>query len=205
VERRHAANAVHQLSCSVGRISISLTDIRHGRVTMYSTAEAMSSACRISMSPKRLAHLLLDQHPLPLLHGRVDGRAEEHHASVVDERVQPSELVDGALHQGIGLLPLTDVGFDRQRSATLVGDPAGSSSRRPLRRAAIATVAPFWARARALAAPIPLEAPVTSATVPVSSSPVFISPRSLPTDGPAKADLLRRRRQRARRQAGLRL
>jgi hypothetical protein len=203
VERRHAANAVHQLSCSVGRISISLTDIRHGRVTMYSTAEAMSSACRISMSPKRLAHLLLDQHPLPLLHGRVDGRAEEHHASVVDERVQPSELVDGALHQGIGLLPLTDVGFDRQRSATLVGDPAGQFVEAAL--AAIATVAPFWARARALAAPIPLEAPVTSATVPVSSSPVFISPRSLPTDGPAKADLLRRRRQRARRQAGPRL
>ena len=55
-----------------------------------------------------------------------------------------------------------------------------------MRRAAIATVAPCCARARAVASPIPLEAPVTSATVPVSSVLVLMS-TPLPAYAPAKA------------------
>jgi len=46
---------------------------------------------------------------------------------------------------------------------------AVSASRRSLRRAATATVAPCSARARAVASPIPLLAPVTSATVSCSA------------------------------------
>ena len=65
------------------------------------------------------------QHPLPFLHGGVDGRAEEHDAGVVDERVESSELVDRALHERLGLCPVPDVGLDRQRPATALGDPLG--------------------------------------------------------------------------------
>ena len=50
---RAGAARVHH-SCSVGRIMISLTATRHGRVTMYSIASAMSSAVSRSTPSKRL-------------------------------------------------------------------------------------------------------------------------------------------------------
>jgi hypothetical protein len=47
-----------------------------------------------------------------------------------------------------------------------------SASSRSLRRAATATLAPARASVRAVASPMPLLAPVTSATVPSSRSPM---------------------------------
>src|SRR5829696_7186457 len=53
-----------------------------------------------------------------------------------------------------------------------------SSSRRSLRRAPATTAAPSTASARTVASPMPLEAPVTTATLPFNLSPMFItSPR----------------------------
>ena len=53
-------------------------------------------------------------HPLPLLDRGVDDRAEQHHARVVDHRVEPAELGGRALHGRDRLLAVGDVGLDRE-------------------------------------------------------------------------------------------
>src|SRR5689334_3669177 len=75
-------------------------------------------------------------------------------------------------------------------SASMARPPisALSASRRCLRRAATATVAPCSARARAVASPMPLLAPVTSATVPCSA---VVMARGLPQDDARTRDALR--------------
>src|SRR5919112_3562777 len=50
------------------------------------------------------------------------------------------------------------------------------SSRRSLRRAPATTAAPSAASACTVASPMPLEAPVTTATLPFNLSPIFITP-----------------------------
>ena len=64
-------------------------------------------------------------HPVPLLERRVDRRAEQHHAGVVDQRVEAAELGDRPLHQDLGLLLRGHVGLDRERLAATVGDRCG--------------------------------------------------------------------------------
>ena len=61
-------------------------------------------------------------HPVPLLDRGVDDRAEQHHAGVVDDDVEPAELARGALDGGDGLVPVGDVGLDRE-AADLRGEP----------------------------------------------------------------------------------
>src|SRR2546421_4297926 len=58
------------------------------------------------------------------------------------------------------------------------GSPAAmaASSRRSLRRASITVVAPSWAKRWAVARPMPLDAPVTTTTLP-SSWPILYLPR----------------------------
>ena len=120
-------------------------------------------------------------HPLPFLDRGVDDRAEQHHAGVVDERRRagpaPRRLRPTAR---LGLLAVGDVGLDRQRRAAGVGDLRGQR----LSRSAAAgdqgdRRRPAPARPRAVASPMPLEAPVTSATVPSSLSVEL--PRRHPT------------------------
>ena len=60
-------------------------------------------------------------HPVPLLDRRVDDRAEQHHAGVVDDDVEPAELGDGALDGGDRLVAVGDVGLDRE-PAELAGE-----------------------------------------------------------------------------------
>ena len=100
-------------------------------------------------------------HPVPLLDRGVDDGAEQHHAGVVDHGVQPAELLRRALDGRVACSRSVT-------SASIASPPisATSASRRSLRRAATATVAPWSASARAVASPIPLLAPVTSATCP---------------------------------------
>jgi len=64
-------------------------------------------------------------HPLPLLDGRALDRPEQHHARVVDEDVEPAELVDGPLHGRLRLLALRDVGLDHERGAARVAQLRG--------------------------------------------------------------------------------
>jgi len=64
-------------------------------------------------------------HPVPFLGGRILDRAEQHHAGVVDDDVEPSQLVDGAIDRSDRLLLVGDVGFDRKRGVTLAADLRG--------------------------------------------------------------------------------
>ena len=258
-EPRGAGDRDHH-SCSVGRIMISLTATRQGRVTMYSMASAMSSASSRSTPSKRLraastssAHLLhelgddrarlderdaqvarrellpqrlaegadavlgevvdgraavgaaardradVDQvahlaravlgggqqvldrrmgdvedavdvdvdHPLPVVERLVGRLVEQHHACVVDDRVEPAQLVDGPADRAGRLLAVGDVGLDDQRVDLRPQgvEPVLAARRDRDLRAGLA-------RLRAVASPMPLLAPVTSATVPSSRSPM---------------------------------
>jgi hypothetical protein len=102
-------------------------------------------------------------HPLPLLHRRTDDRAVEHHARGVDDHVEPAELFHGALDRADGLLAVGDVSRDRHAVdlARYVLEPVEA----PRGHDHLCTWA---ASARAVATPIPLLAPVTSATVSLS-------------------------------------
>ena len=61
-------------------------------------------------------------HPLPFLGGRVLDRPQEHHAGVVDDDVEPAQLVDRAVDGGDRLLLLGDVGLDRERGVPRSAD-----------------------------------------------------------------------------------
>jgi hypothetical protein len=54
-----------------------------------------------------------------------DDRAQEHHAGVVDEDVQPSEPIDGLLDGCLNLDLVGDVGWHHQRGAARLVDRAG--------------------------------------------------------------------------------
>ncbi len=56
-------------------------------------------------------------HLLPFVDRGVDHGAEQHHAGVVDQDVEPAQLGGDPRHRGPGLLALADVGLDLQRPA----------------------------------------------------------------------------------------
>ena len=126
-------------------------------------------------------------HAAPLLHRGVDDGAEQHDAGVVDQRVEPPE---GGRRSGP---PWRGPGPRRSRRSRGRGRRgrcrSASASSRSRRRAATATEAPCAARATAVAWPMPLEAPVTRATVPSSRSVMGgpPSPRCPDPGGPASA------------------
>ncbi len=64
-------------------------------------------------------------HLLPLGQRRPGRRAKQHDPSVVDQRVQPAQLCDRALHRGRGLFLVRDVALQHQRGAALAPDPRG--------------------------------------------------------------------------------
>ena len=79
-------------------------------------------------------------HAIPLLDRGVHDLAEQHHAGVVDDDVESSELLRGALDGGDRLLALGDVDLDgeaadlrRQRIQTVLA-ARGDRHRRPLCR-----------------------------------------------------------------------
>ena len=115
-------------------------------------------------------------HPPPLARVGALERAEQHHAGVVDQAVEPAELGVRGLDQRPGLLLVGDVGLDRDRRAAVGVDPRRrASSRRSLRRAPSATAAPSATIATAVASPIPDEAPVISALRPSSDPAIAAS------------------------------
>jgi hypothetical protein len=59
-------------------------------------------------------HVRVD-HALPLLHGRVLDRAQQHHACVRHHRVQPSELCKGLLDRTPRSRLVGDVGLEHGR------------------------------------------------------------------------------------------
>src|SRR4051794_5297875 len=157
-------------------------------------------------------------HRAPLVGRRVDDRAEQHHAGVVDEDVEAAELGVGALDEGARLCLVGDVGRDGERAAAGAVDllrerfdaigAAGGGGRRgappragggggpppgpPGGRGGGPRAAPAGAQARAVASPMPEEAPVTATTVPVRSAAVMalgwrihVLRRRLPPPGPA--------------------
>ena len=113
----------------------------------------------------------LDHRP-PLARVGALERAEQHHAGVVDQAVEAAELGVRGLDEVLRLLLVADVGLDRDRVAAVGLDARASSSRRSLRRAPSATAAPSATSARAVASPIPDEAPVIRTLRP-SSEPAI--------------------------------
>ena len=59
-------------------------------------------------------------HPLPLLGRRVLDRPEQHYASVVEDRIQPSKLEDRLLDGGYRLLLIRYVRLDGKRLAAIL-------------------------------------------------------------------------------------
>jgi hypothetical protein len=53
-------------------------------------------------------------HPVPLLDRGVDDRAEQHHPGVVDDDVEPAELLHRALDGSLRLLAVRHIRLDRQ-------------------------------------------------------------------------------------------
>ena len=117
-------------------------------------------------------------HPAPLLHRRADDGPEEHDAGVVDQGVEAAERGHRLVHHGRACASsVTSVSSTSTWSRPM---RSASSSRRSRRRAATATRAPCAAREMAVACPMPLEAPVTRATVPSSRSVMGGLPSSSP-------------------------
>ena len=93
-------------------------------------------------------------HPLPVVERLVGRLVEQHHAGVVDDRVEPAQLVDGAPDRAGRLLAVGDVGLDDAarrspppaRRAGPCGAPRSRPSRRP-REAARRRLADATARA----------------------------------------------------------
>src|SRR6185369_5763708 len=88
-------------------------------------------------------------HAVPLPGVRAEDGAQEHQAGVVDRDVDSPELPGRLLDGRLGLGAVGDVRFDGQRGAACVLDVGGAGL-------------------QAVAAAIPLLAPVTSAAVPAS-------------------------------------
>jgi len=94
---------------------------------MSATRRGPSSAARSRWGRASCAqysrpeHVELD-HLLPLLQRRADRLAEQHHAGVVDERVEPAELGHRALNGTGRLLLVGDVALQHQRGAAPVAD-----------------------------------------------------------------------------------
>jgi hypothetical protein len=82
--------------------------------------------------------------------------------------------VDGLGHGLLGGRLVGDVGGDRVRGAARGLDAGDEFVRRSLRRATTTTLAPSEASSAAVAWPMPLEAPVTSATQPESLSAIVL-------------------------------
>ena len=82
-------------------------------------------------------------------------------ARVVDQDIDPAECLDRACHQAIELLGHRDVGGDGERARELPGQRLESVDR----RAASTMRAPRPLSRRAVAAPMPEDAPVTIQTL----------------------------------------
>jgi hypothetical protein len=66
-------------------------------------------------------------HAVPLVDVGTDHGAQEHQAGVVDERVQPSESLDGLVDSALGLGAVGDVRSDDERRAACRFDVGGKS------------------------------------------------------------------------------
>ena len=109
-------------------------------------------------------------HPAPLARVGADHGPEQHHAGVVDEHVEPAQLLLGARDERVRLCLVGDVGLDRERApAVAVRSAWRAASMRSERRAASDTAAPARASVSAVASPMPDEAPVIAATRPERS------------------------------------
>ena len=86
------------------------------------------------------------EHPAPFLGVRFGDRPEQHHARVVDEEVQPTELVVGALDELTRLRLVGDIGLQPRGSGPWSCSAIAVSL--STRRAASATDAPASASAR---------------------------------------------------------
>jgi hypothetical protein len=118
--------------------------------------------------PRHVQHgLHVDrQHAIPLPLGRVGDGPEEHQPRVVDHGVEPPQRRHGARNRLARLPRVRDVALEGERGPAPAPILAASASSRSRRLASTATDAPSAASASAVASPIPLLAPVTSATVP---------------------------------------
>ncbi len=108
--------------------------------------------------PDQAAHVRL-QHDLLVGLGRVVERvAAEREAGVVDEHVDAAELLDRGRDEALGRGRIGDVELERDVRIDLVDPPRTAGDARALGLAAPATIA----------APMPLDAPVTIAVLPSS-------------------------------------
>ena len=144
-------------------------------LTMSATCRGSSSAAwsrwgSAACAVEKAEDVELD-HLFPLGERGVDDRAEQHHAGVVDQRVQTPELTDGPCDGRGGLVLVGDIALQYQCRASATANFARDRFESVFAAApASATAAPCAASAKAVAAPMPLDAPVTKATVPSNRS-----------------------------------
>ena len=116
-------------------------------------------------------------HRVPIRLAEIDRVGAADDAGIVDQDVEPAELGRASARRR----PATgaigrQVGVDRARRGGRARGPA-PRSRRPRERPTSATSAPASASASAIAWPMPVLAPVTSATLPVRSKGSVIPSR----------------------------
>ena len=101
---------------------------------------------------------------MPIVEPDVIDRRDQLDTSVVEDQVDGPEPVGDLLGGRVDRRAVGDVERQGERGAPAAVMRAASASRLSARRAATATVAPRVASRNAVASPIPLEAPVTTAT-----------------------------------------
>jgi hypothetical protein len=114
-------------------------------------------------------------HAVPLLGVRAGDWAQEHKAGIVDQGVQPSESPGGLLDGRLGLDTVGDVCFHDQRGAARLADVGGEGFQ-TVAAAGYQRDAGTVPGEAAVAAPMPLLAPVTRAAVPASSDSMECCP-----------------------------
>src|SRR5215210_1944612 len=110
------------------------------------------------------AHHIHFEHGPPLIREALTHRREQHDARVVDKDVDTSELLDRLLNEVVGLLLISNIALNRDSLPAVVGYPLDELVE------ALLSASPGT-----VASPMPLEAPVTTATLPFNLPPMCIT------------------------------
>ena len=124
------------------------------------------------LDPERRAEHVDLEHPAEVGGLGVDDQARDLDAGVVDEDVEPAELLDRRRDGGLPRRLVADV-----EVRGLAAEPARGLGREVVCTSPIITAAPAAASACAMPAPKPRAPPVTSACRPASTSEPSVPPR----------------------------
>ncbi len=131
---------------------------------------------RLAADQEHAAQVDADQ-PVEVGGAGLQQRLLDQDAGIVDQDVEPAEARQNSVEHRDDLGLVGDVDLGRERLPAAGGHGSATSSIRSWSaRSAIATRQPSAASARAMARPMPLAPPVTSARLP-ASEPLTPSPR----------------------------